>query len=66
MRILTLTFLATCTVAFAQTYDTNNDYVQTFAGSGEQGYYDGQGQLTKFSNPYQNRDRADLEAAAGF
>jgi hypothetical protein len=37
----------------AQTYDTNGDFVQTFAGSGEQGYVDGQGQLTKFSGPSQ-------------
>ena len=37
----------------AQIYDTNGDYVQTFAGSGEAGYVDGQGQLTKFSNPSQ-------------
>jgi hypothetical protein len=53
MRILTLIFLAVCTTAFAQTYDTNGDFVQTFAGSGEVGYVDGQGQLTKFSNPSQ-------------
>ena len=37
----------------AQIYDTNGDYVQTFAGSGEVGYLDGQGQLTKFSSPSQ-------------
>jgi hypothetical protein len=37
----------------AQNYDTNGDYVQTFAGSGISGYLDGQGQLTKFSNPSQ-------------
>jgi len=37
----------------AQIYDTNGDFVQTFAGSGEQGLYDGQGVLTKFSNPTQ-------------
>jgi hypothetical protein len=37
----------------AQIYDTNGDYVQTFAGYGEQGWVDGQGQLTKFSNPSQ-------------
>jgi hypothetical protein len=39
--------------AEAQIYDTNGDYVQTFAGSGEPGYVDGQGQLTKFSSPSQ-------------
>ena len=39
--------------ASAQNYDTNGDYVQTFAGSGEQGWVDGQGQLTKFSGPSQ-------------
>jgi hypothetical protein len=35
----------------AQTYDTNGDYVQTFAGSGFYGYVDGVGQLTSFYNP---------------
>lgn len=39
--------------AAAQIYDTNGEYVQTFAGSGEPGYVDGQGLLTKFSNPSQ-------------
>jgi hypothetical protein len=37
--------------ADAQTYDTNGDYVQTFAGSGFSGYLDGVGQLTMFNNP---------------
>jgi len=37
--------------ADAQTYDTNNEVVQTFAGSGFSGYLDGQGQLTMFNNP---------------
>jgi hypothetical protein len=37
--------------ARAQTYDTNGDYVQTFAGSGFSGYLDGVGQLTMFANP---------------
>jgi hypothetical protein len=37
----------------AQTYDTNNEVVQTFAGFGIPGYVDGQGQLTEFSNPSQ-------------
>src|ERR1039457_3574964 len=37
--------------ADAQTYDTNGDYVQTFAGSGFSGYVDGVGQLTMFNNP---------------
>ncbi|HTR43729.1 MAG TPA: hypothetical protein VMH87_19120 [Pseudomonadales bacterium] len=37
----------------AQNFDTNGEFVQTFAGSGEQGYVDGQGQLTKFYNPSQ-------------
>jgi len=51
MKTLTLIFLAVYTTAFAQTYDTNNDFVQTFAGSAFAGYLDGQGQLTMFSNP---------------
>lgn len=50
MRTLTLIFLAVCTTAFAQTYDTNNDVVQTFAGAGIPGYIDGQGQSTEFSS----------------
>ncbi len=37
----------------AQTYDTNNEVVQTFAGYGIPGYVDGQGLLTEFSNPSQ-------------
>src|ERR1039457_5552284 len=39
--------------AEAQTYDTNNEVVQTFAGYGIPGYVDGQGQLTSFSSPSQ-------------
>jgi hypothetical protein len=39
--------------AAAQTYDTNNEVVQTFAGSAFTGYLDGQGQLTMFSSPSQ-------------
>ncbi|HAO78570.1 MAG TPA: hypothetical protein DCQ92_06255 [Verrucomicrobia subdivision 3 bacterium] len=35
----------------AQTYDTNNEVVSTFAGSGFSGYLDGVGQLTMFNNP---------------
>jgi hypothetical protein len=37
--------------AEAQIYDTNGDYVQTFAGSGFSGYVDGVGQQTMFKNP---------------
>jgi hypothetical protein len=37
----------------AQTYDTNNDTVQTFAGYGIPGYVDGQSLLTAFSGPSQ-------------
>jgi hypothetical protein len=37
--------------AGAQIYDTNGDYVQTFAGSGFSGYLDGVGQLTMFNQP---------------
>jgi hypothetical protein len=36
-----------------QNYDTNNVTVETFAGSGFQGYLDGQGTQTMFSNPGQ-------------
>ncbi len=35
----------------AQNYDTNGDYVQTFAGSGFSGHVDGVGQSTMFSWP---------------
>jgi hypothetical protein len=35
----------------AQNYDTNNVVVETFAGSGFYGYYDGQGVLTMFNAP---------------
>jgi sugar lactone lactonase YvrE len=56
MKIKTLIGLATIAVVFswqavAQTYDTNGDYVQTFAGSGFSGYVDGVGQQTMFNNP---------------
>jgi hypothetical protein len=44
-------FLSLALVARAQTYDTNNIEVQTFAGSGFYGYYDGTGVRTMFSNP---------------
>jgi len=37
--------------AYAQTYDTNNEVVSTFAGSGFSGYVDGVGQQTMFNNP---------------
>jgi sugar lactone lactonase YvrE len=37
--------------AYAQTYDTNNEVVQTFAGSGFSGDLNGVGQLTMFNNP---------------
>jgi hypothetical protein len=37
----------------AQIYDTNGDFVQTFAGSGEVGVLNGIGQATKFSGPSQ-------------
>jgi NHL repeat-containing protein len=53
MKTLTLIFLAACTTAFAQTYDTNNDVVQTFAGSAFTGYVDAQGQSAWFSGPSQ-------------
>jgi hypothetical protein len=37
--------------AKAQNYDTNGDYVQTFAGSSFSGYVDGVGQQTMFASP---------------
>src|ERR1017187_741303 len=56
MKNKTLIVLGAILVAFgwhveAQTYDTNNEVVQTFAGSGFSGYVDGVGQLTMFNNP---------------
>ena len=39
--------------AGAQNYDTNGDYVQTFAGSGFSGHVDGQGVQTMFDVPSQ-------------
>ena len=39
--------------AEAQIYDTNGDYVHTFAGSGFSGYVDGVGQSTMFNLPSQ-------------
>jgi hypothetical protein len=58
MKLKSSAILATILVALgshadAQTYDTNGDYVQTFAGSGEVGLFNGQGQATKFSSPSQ-------------
>jgi hypothetical protein len=46
-------FSVSCWRISAQIYDTNGDFVQTFAGSGESGLVDGQGALTKFANPSQ-------------
>jgi hypothetical protein len=37
--------------ATAQIYDTNNEVVETFAGSGFSGYLDGIGQETMFDDP---------------
>jgi sugar lactone lactonase YvrE len=55
MQRLTLRLLilssALCCQASAQTYDTNNVVVQTFAGSGFSGYLDGQGTQTMFNVP---------------
>src|SRR5258705_8074912 len=55
MQRLTLRLIllssALCCRASAQTYDTNNIVVQTFAGSGFSGYVDGQGTQTMFNNP---------------
>ena len=46
-----LCFMLGCWQAEAQIYDTNNDTVQTFAGSGFTGYLDGQGTQTMWSAP---------------
>src|SRR5437764_2880010 len=56
MRTRTSAFVGCFALAFnwscqAQTYDTNNVVVQTFAGSGFSGYVDGVGQSTMFNNP---------------
>jgi hypothetical protein len=51
-RLLCLLFAISLN-AGAQIYDTNGDFVQTFAGYGEVGIVNGQGQLTKFSYPSQ-------------
>src|SRR6266436_1190525 len=48
--ILPLT-AACCVRALAQNYDTNNVVVQTFAGSGFYGYFDGKGTQTMFWGP---------------
>ena len=56
MKLKTLISLVAIAAVFnwqaeAQTYDTNNVVVQTFAGSGFYGYLDGVGQSTMFYNP---------------
>jgi sugar lactone lactonase YvrE len=43
--------LMLCLRVQAQIYDTNNPVVETFAGSGFYGYYDGQGVFTMFNSP---------------
>src|SRR6266446_4496040 len=48
--ILLLT-AACCERTLAQNYDTNNVVVQTFAGSGFYGYFDGKGTQTMFYSP---------------
>jgi streptogramin lyase len=52
LLLLAITTLS-CLRAEAQTYDTNNEVVSTFAGYGIPGDVDGQGQLTAFSSPNQ-------------
>jgi len=55
-KIISAVVAVVTTLAYqaeAQTYDTNNEVVQTFAGFGIPGYVDGQGQLTAFSSPSQ-------------
>jgi sugar lactone lactonase YvrE len=55
MRIVSILFpglmLTWSCLVEAQDYDTNDVVVQTFAGSGFYGYYDGQGALTMFNQP---------------
>jgi hypothetical protein len=56
MKVTKIFFLAAVAALLgwhtsAQNYDTNNEVVQTFAGSGFSGYLDGVGQLTMFKNP---------------
>jgi len=56
IKIISAVVAVVTTLAYqaeAQTYDTNNEVVQTFAGFGIPGYVDGQGQLTAFSSPSQ-------------
>lgn len=48
--LLVSSLLIVCLRLQAQVYDTNN-VVQTFAGSGFYGYYDGQGVFTMFNTP---------------
>jgi len=53
-KIITAVIAVAATLAWnatAQTYDTNNVIVQTFAGSGFAGCLDGQGTQTMFNNP---------------
>ena len=56
MKLITTIILMAIATAIgwqagAQTYDTNNVVVQTFAGSGFSGYLDGQGTQTMFNEP---------------
>ncbi len=51
LPLLLCIYLMICWNAEAQIYDTNGDFVQTFAGSAFYGYLDGMGQLTMFHNP---------------
>src|SRR6266481_5091348 len=49
--LLVSSLLIVCLRLQAQVYDTNNPVVETFAGSGFYGYYDGQGVFTMFNTP---------------
>jgi hypothetical protein len=54
MKIISVIFAIAASLmwqAGAQTYDTNNDFVQTFAGSGFSGDVNGVGVQTMFNNP---------------
>jgi hypothetical protein len=50
-RILITLFSAITLSVFSQTYDTNNNVAQVFAGAGQTGFLDAQGTLAIFNGP---------------